>query len=43
MADFRQLVGKRVVMTGGAGFIGRASAILMAQHGASVVIGDLDI
>ena len=43
MADFRQLVGKRVVMTGGAGYIGRASAILMAQHGASVVIGDLDI
>ena len=43
MPDFRHLVGKRVVMTGGAGYIGRASAILMAQHGASVVIGDLDI
>ncbi|MCX6459842.1 MAG: SDR family NAD(P)-dependent oxidoreductase [Actinobacteria bacterium] len=43
MADFRQLVGKRVIMTGGAGNIGRASAILMAQHGATIAIGDLDI
>lgn len=43
MNDFRQLVGKRVIMTGGAGNIGRESALLMARHGASVVIGDLDI
>ena len=42
MSDMRQLVGKRVVMTGGAANIGRASALLMARHGATVVIGDLD-
>ena len=42
MSDLRQLVGKRVVMTGGAANIGRATAILLARHGASVVIGDLD-
>lgn len=43
MSDMRQLVGKRVVMTGGAANIGRASAILMARHGAIVFIGDLDL
>lgn len=42
MRDLRQLVGKRVVMTGGAANIGRASAILLARHGARIVIGDLD-
>jgi NAD(P)-dependent dehydrogenase (short-subunit alcohol dehydrogenase family) len=42
MADLRQLVGKRVVMTGGAANIGRASAVLMAKHGARIVIGDVD-
>jgi dihydroanticapsin dehydrogenase len=35
--------GKRVLMTGGAANIGRATAILLAAHGAQVVIGDLDI
>jgi dihydroanticapsin dehydrogenase len=43
MSDMRQLIGKRVIMTGGAGNIGRESAILMAKHGAVVAIGDLDI
>ena len=43
MSDLRQLVGKRVLMTGGAANIGRASALLMAEHGASLVIGDIDI
>ncbi|CUR58808.1 KR domain superfamily [metagenome] len=42
MTDLRQLVGKRVVMTGGAANIGRASALLLARHGASIVIGDVD-
>ncbi len=42
MSDLRQLVGKRVLMTGGAANIGRATAILLARHGARVVIGDLD-
>jgi len=42
MTDLRQLVGKRVVMTGGAANIGRACAVEMARHGAAVVIGDLD-
>jgi NAD(P)-dependent dehydrogenase (short-subunit alcohol dehydrogenase family) len=43
MSDLRQLVGKRVVMTGGATNIGRATAILLARHGARVVIGDLNV
>lgn len=42
MTDLRQLVGKRVVMTGGAANIGRACAVHMARHGAAVVIGDID-
>ena len=43
MTDLRQMVGKRVVMTGGAANIGRAGALLMAAHGAEVVIGDVDV
>ncbi|MHB8274799.1 MAG: SDR family NAD(P)-dependent oxidoreductase [Dermatophilaceae bacterium] len=42
MSDLRQMVGKRVVMTGGATNIGRASAILLARHGARVCIGDIN-
>ena len=42
MTELRQLVGQRVVMTGGAANIGRASAQLLALHGAHVVIGDVD-
>jgi NAD(P)-dependent dehydrogenase (short-subunit alcohol dehydrogenase family) len=42
MTDLRQMVGKRVVMTGGAANIGRATAVLFARHGARVVIGDID-
>ncbi|MCW2793556.1 MAG: domain superfamily [Nocardioides sp.] len=42
MVDLRQLEGKRVVMTGGAANIGRASALLLARHGAKIVIGDVD-
>ncbi len=42
MSDLRQMIGKRVVMTGGAAHIGRASALLMAEHGAQIVIGDID-
>jgi NAD(P)-dependent dehydrogenase (short-subunit alcohol dehydrogenase family) len=42
MTDLRQMVGKRVVMTGGAANIGRASAVLLGRHGARVVIGDID-
>jgi NAD(P)-dependent dehydrogenase (short-subunit alcohol dehydrogenase family) len=40
--DLRQLVGKRVVLTGGATNIGRATALLLAAHGARLVIGDLN-
>lgn len=43
MTDLRLLEGKRVVMTGGAANIGRACALLMAQHGARLVIGDIDV
>lgn len=42
MTDLRQMVDKRVVMTGGAANIGRATALLLARHGARVVIGDVD-
>jgi dihydroanticapsin dehydrogenase len=42
MSDFRQMVGKRVVMTGGAANIGRSTALTFARHGAQVVIGDID-
>lgn len=42
MAGLRQLVGKRAVITGGATNIGRATAILLADHGARLVIGDLN-
>lgn len=42
MADLRQMDGKRVVMTGGAANIGRATAQLLARHGARIVIGDVD-
>jgi NAD(P)-dependent dehydrogenase (short-subunit alcohol dehydrogenase family) len=42
MTDLRQLVGKRVLITGGATNIGRATAILLADHGARLVIGDLN-
>ena len=43
VTDLRQLQGKRIVMTGGAANIGRATAVLMARHGAAVVIGDVDV
>lgn len=42
MADLRQLDGTRIVMTGGSANIGRASALLLARHGAHLVIGDVD-
>ena len=42
MSDLRQMKGKRVVMTGGAANIGRAAAVLLAKHGARLVIGDID-
>lgn len=42
MTELRQMVGKRVVMTGGAANIGRATAVLLARHGARLVIGDID-
>lgn len=42
MTELRQMVGKRVIMTGGAANIGRATAVLLARHGARLVIGDVD-
>lgn len=43
MTDLRQMVGSRVLMTGGAANIGRATAVLLARHGARIVIGDIDV
>lgn len=37
-----ELTGKRAIVTGGAGGIGRATAVLLAEAGAAVTIVDLD-
>src|SRR5215470_14684754 len=42
MADFRLLVGKSAIITGSGRGIGRSIAMLFADHGASVVINDID-
>jgi 3-oxoacyl-[acyl-carrier protein] reductase len=42
MEDHRLLVGKSAIVTGSGRGIGRAVATLFAQHGASVVINDID-
>ncbi|MET0390065.1 MAG: SDR family oxidoreductase, partial [Polyangiales bacterium] len=39
----RPLVGQLVVVTGGGGGIGRATALDFAKHGANVVVGDIDL
>src|SRR6185312_8229556 len=41
-SEMRGLEGKVAVMAGGAGGIGSASSIRLAEEGASVVVGDLD-
>lgn len=42
MADYRLLAGKSAIVTGSGRGIGRSIAKLFADHGASVVINDLD-
>jgi len=42
MTDLRLMTGRRIIMTGGAANIGRAAALHMSRHGATVAIGDLD-
>jgi 3-oxoacyl-[acyl-carrier protein] reductase len=42
MKDYRLLVGKSAIITGSGRGIGRGIAMLFADHGASVVINDID-
>src|SRR5436853_6600235 len=42
MKDYRLLTGKAAIITGSGRGIGRAIAGLFADHGASVVINDID-
>jgi 3-oxoacyl-[acyl-carrier protein] reductase len=42
MKDYRLLVGKSAIITGSGRGIGRSAALLLADHGASVVINDID-
>jgi 3-oxoacyl-[acyl-carrier protein] reductase len=42
MSDYRLLVGKSAIITGSGRGIGRSIAKLFAEHGASVVINDVD-
>src|SRR5215471_18190510 len=42
MADYRLLAGKSAIVTGSGRGIGRSIARLFADHGASVVINDID-
>ena len=39
----RELSGRVAVVTGGASGIGRATAILLAEHGAQVWVGDTEL
>ena len=37
------LRGKNAIVTGGANGIGKATAIILAQHGANIAIGDFNL
>ena len=42
-SELFNLKGKTAIVTGGANGIGKATAIILAQHGANIAIGDFNL
>lgn len=42
-SELFNLKGKTAIVTGGANGIGKATAVILAQHGANISIGDFNL